>query len=129
MAGRCAHQNAVTPAKPAPVKRGKNDAIEAEAIWEATSRPTMRFVPVKIAEQQAAQVLGLDPRMLGVHDLLVKQRTMLINARRGRAAEFGVTAAQGPQQMRELLQRLTTAEGVPARAREMLGMLAAKSRP
>ena len=78
----------------ASVKRGKNDKIDAEAICEAMSRPTMRFVPVKTAEQQAALVLGLDPRMLGVRDLLVKQRTMLINAIRGHAAEFGVTTAK-----------------------------------
>ena len=68
------------------VKRGKNDAIDAEAICEAMSRPTMRFVPVKTAENQAALM------MLGTRDLLVKQRTMLINAMRGHAAEFGVTA-------------------------------------
>ena len=106
------------------VKRGKNDAIDAEAICEAMSRPTMRFVPVKSAEQQAALVLGLDPRMLGVRDLLVKQRTMLINAIRGHAAEFGLTVAKGPQQVVELLQRLATGEGVPALAREMIGLLA-----
>jgi len=100
------------------VKRGKNDAIDAEAICEAMSRPTMRFVPVKTAEQQAALT------MLGVRDLLVKQRTMLINAMRGHAAEFGVTVAKGPQQMVELLRRLATDEGVPALAREMLGLLA-----
>ena len=100
------------------VKRGKNDAIDAEAICEAMSRPTMRFVPIKTAEQQAALT------MLGVRDLLVKQRTMLINALRGHAAEFGVTAAKGPQQVGELLRRLTTGEGVPALAREMLAMLA-----
>src|SRR5258705_12631273 len=70
------------------VQRGKNDAIDAEAICEAMSRPTMRFVPVKSAEQQAALT------MLGVRDLLVKQRTMLINAIRGHAAEFGVTVAK-----------------------------------
>jgi transposase len=70
------------------VKRGKNDKIDAEAICEAMSRPTMRFVPVKTAEQQAALT------MLGVRDLLVKQRTMLINAIRGHAAEFGVTTAK-----------------------------------
>src|SRR5881392_2620980 len=81
------------------VKRGKNDKIDAEAICEAMSRPTMRFVPVKNTEQQAAL------RMLGVRDLLVKQRTMLINAIRGHAAEFGVTAAKGPKQVTELLQR------------------------
>jgi transposase len=100
------------------VKRGKNDAIDAEAICEAMSRPTMRFVPVKTAEQQAALT------MLGVRDLLVKQRTMLINAIRGLAAEFGITAPKGPQQVRELLRRLATGEGVPALAREMLSVLA-----
>jgi len=102
------------------VKRGKNDAIDAEAICEAMSRPTMRFVPVKTAEQQAALT------MLGVRDLLIKQRTMLINALRGHAAEFGVTAAKGPNKIVELLQRLATGEGVPALAREMLGMLASQ---
>jgi transposase len=70
------------------VKRGKNDAIDAAAICEAMSRPSMRFVPVKTAARQAALT------MLGVRDLLVKQRTMLINAIRGHAAEFGVTAAK-----------------------------------
>src|SRR5713226_331528 len=84
------------------VQRGKNDAIDAAAICEAMSRPVlgldpgMRFVPVKTAEQQAALVLGLDPRMLGVRDPLVKQRTMLINAIRGHAAEFGLTVAKEP---------------------------------
>src|SRR6266852_58361 len=72
------------------VKRGKNDAIDAEAICEAMSRP----------------VLGLDPGMRWVRDLLVKQRTMLINAIRGHAAEFGVTVAKGPQQVLELVRRL-----------------------
>ncbi len=102
------------------VKRGKNDAIDAEAICEAMSRPTMRFVPIKTAEQQAALT------MLGVRDLLVKQRTMLINAMRGHAAEFGVTAPKGPQQVSELLQRVAGEESVPALAREMLGVLASQ---
>src|SRR6266436_2738261 len=102
------------------VKRGKNDAIDAEAICEAMSRPTMRFVPVKTVEQQAALT------MLGVRDLLVKQRTMLINAVRGHAAEFGVTAAKGPKQVAELLERLASDEGVPALAREMIGVLASQ---
>ena len=102
------------------VKRGKNDKIDAEAICEAMSRPTMRFVPVKTAEQQAALT------MLAVRDLLVKQRTMLINAIRGHAAEFGVTVAKGPKQVSELLQRLASDEGVPALAREMIGMLASQ---
>ena len=108
------------------VKRGKNDKIDAEAICEAMSRPTMRFVPVKTAEQQAALVLGLDPRMLGVRDLLVKQRTMLINAIRGHAAEFGVTTAKGPKQIAELLARLASDEDVPVLAREMIGVLASQ---
>ena len=100
------------------VKRGKNDAIDAEAICEAMSRPTMRFVPVKTVEQQAALT------MLGVRDLLIKQRTMLVNAMRGHAAEFGVTAAKGPKQITELLARLASDQGVPALAREMVGLLA-----
>jgi transposase len=100
------------------VKRGKNDAIDAEAICEAMSRPAMRFVPVKTAEQQAALT------MLGARDLLVKQRTMLINAVRGHAAEFGITAPKGPQQIPELLRRLATEEDAPALAREMIGLLA-----
>jgi transposase len=102
------------------VKRGKNDAIDAAAICEAMSRPSMRFVPVKTVEQQAALT------MLGVRDLLIKQRTMLINAIRGHAAEFGVTAAKGPKQITELLGRLASDEGVPALAREMLGLLASQ---
>jgi transposase len=100
------------------VQRGKNDTIDAEAICEAMSRPKMRFVPVKTAESQAALM------MLGVRDLLVKQRTMLINALRGHAAEFGVTAPKGPQQVAELLRRVAAEESVPALAREMLGVLA-----
>src|SRR5712671_6103550 len=107
------------------VKRGK---IDAEAICEAMSRPTMRFVPVKTAEQQAALT------MLGVRDLLVKQRTMLINAIRGHAAEFGVTTAKslpsrkrgGPKQIAELLVRLASDEDVPGLAREMIGVLASQ---
>ena len=102
------------------VKRSKNDKIDAEAICEAMSRPTMRFVPVKTAEQQAALT------MLGVRDLLVKQRTMLINAIRGHAAEFGLTVAKGPKQVNELLQRLASEEGVPALAREMVSVLASQ---
>ena len=78
----------------------------------------MRFVPIKSAEQQAGLMV------LKVRDLLVKKRTMLINAIRGHAAEFGVTAAKGPVKVAELLQRADAeAAGVPALAREMLGVL------
>ncbi len=100
------------------VKRGKNDAIDAAAICEAMSRPGMRFVAIKSAEQQAALML------LKVRDLLVKQRTMLINAMRGHAAEFGVVAAKGAVKLSELLQRVHAAEaGVPGLAREILSLM------
>jgi transposase len=99
------------------VKRGKNDAIDAAAICEAMSRPGMRFVPIKSNEQQGALML------LKVRDLLVKQRTMLINAIRGHAAEFGLTAAKGPVKVSELLRRADAAAGVPALALEMLSLL------
>jgi transposase len=102
------------------VKRGKNDAIDAEAICEAMSRPTMRFVAIKSADSQAALM------MLKVRDLLVKQRTMLINAMRGHAAEFGVVAAKGPKQVVELRRRLADDAAVPALAREMIDVLAAQ---
>lgn len=101
------------------LKRGKSDALDAEAICEAMSRPSMRFVPVKSAEQQAALML------LRTRELLVKQRTMLVNAMRGHAAEFGVVAAKGLAQVSDLLQRAHAEEaGVPALALEMLGLLA-----
>ena len=100
------------------VKRSKNDAIDAEAICEAMSRPGMRFVAVKSAEDQAGLML------LSVRDLLVKQRTMLINAMRGQAAEFGVIAAKGPVKIAELLQRAhAPGTGVPALVLELLNLL------
>jgi len=100
------------------VKRGKNDAIDAEAICEAMSRPGMRFVAIKSAEQQAGLML------LRVRDLLLKQRTMLINAIRGHAAEFGVIAAKGPVRIAELLQRAHAEDAaVPAPVRELLSVL------
>ena len=71
------------------VKRGKSDAIDAEAICEAVTRPTMRFVAIKTVEQQS---------LLAVHrarSLLVRQRTQLINGLRGMVAEFGVYIARG----------------------------------
>ena len=103
------------------VKRGKNDALDAEAICEAMSRPGMRFVPVKSAEQQAALTL------LRTRELLVKQRTMLSNAIRGHAAEFGVVAAKGLAKVSELLQRAhAEAAEVPALALEMLRLLASQ---
>jgi len=78
------------------VRRNKNDAADAAAICEAVSRPAMRFVSVKSEAQQAAA---------GIHkvrELMVKQRTMLINALRGLMAEFGIVAAAGPRHVEEL---------------------------
>ena len=71
------------------VKRNKNDAADAAAICEAVTRPSMRFVPVKTAEQQAVLMLHR------TRDLLVRQRTQLINALRAHLAELGLVAAQG----------------------------------
>jgi transposase len=71
------------------VKRQKNDAADAEAICEAVTRPTMRFVPVKGEEQQGILMLHR------TRELLIRQRTMLINALRGHLAEFGIITAQG----------------------------------
>ena len=102
------------------VKRGKNDAADAEAICEAVSRPSMRFVPVKTHEQQAGLVLHR------TRDLLVRQRTMLINALRGHLAEFGVVAAQGPQNVAALVAVLDDGQDsrVPAAVRQTLRILA-----
>eukprot|EP01037_Dinobryon_pediforme_P018074 gene18074-18313_t len=72
------------------VKRGKTDAADAEAICEAVTRPTMRFVAIKSIEQQAALT------MHKTRDLLVRQRTMLVNALRSHLAEFGIIANRGP---------------------------------
>jgi len=95
------------------VKRGKNDAADAEALCEAMSRPTMRFVPVKTADQQASLML------VGMRARLVRNRTQLANAIRGYAAEFGLTAARGICKIEPLLDRIATDETVPALAREL----------
>jgi transposase len=71
------------------VKRSKNDRNDAEAICEAASRPTMRTVPVKSLDEQAATII------LRHRDQLLGQRTQTINALRGHAAEFGIVAAKG----------------------------------
>ena len=82
------------------VKRQKNDAADAEAIAEAASRPTMRFVAVKTEEQQARAIL------FRTRDLLVRQRTQLINALRGHLSEHGVVAPQGPANVAILAQAI-----------------------
>jgi transposase len=101
------------------VKRNKNDGRDAEAICEAMSRPTMRFVAVKSVEQQA---------MLSVHTtraLLVKQRTMVANALRGQLSELGIVAAQGHKGLRELMARLQApSQEIPEMMRGALLVLA-----
>jgi transposase len=79
------------------VKRSKNDAADAAAICEAVTRPSMRFVPVKTAESQAALMLHRS------RDLLVRQRTQLINALRAHLAEVGLVAATGVDGLKSLL--------------------------
>jgi transposase len=100
------------------LKRGKNDAADAEALCEAMSRPTMRFVPAKTAEQQAALML------VGVRDRLVRNCTQLANAIRGYATEFGLTAARGLCKIEPLLDRIATDKDVPALARELFAVQA-----
>jgi transposase len=100
------------------VKRGKNDAADAEALCEAMSRPGMRFVPVKSAESQAALMLA------GVRDRLVRRRTQLTNAIRGHAAEFGLVAGKGLCKMEPLLAGIQQNEALPALARELFALQA-----
>ena len=94
------HQVRLMPAKDvkAYVKRNKNDAADAEAICEAVRRPTMRFVQIKSAEQQGGLMLHR------TRDLLMRQRTQVINALRAHMAELGIVAAQGNAGLKELLK-------------------------
>ena len=99
------------------VKSGKNDANDAEAICEAASRPTMRFVPVKTAEQQAGQSLHR------IRSRLIKARTALVNEIRGLLGEFGLVIAQrGAAAAHRLLQQSleTPDNGLPGKMRELL---------
>jgi transposase len=93
------HRVRLMPAKDvkAYVKRNKNDTTDAEAICEAVRRPTMRFVQIKSAEQQGRLMLHR------TRDLLMRQRTQVINALRAHLAELGIVAAQGREGIKELL--------------------------
>jgi transposase len=96
------------------VKRQKNDAADAEAIAEAASRPTMRFVAVKSEDQQARSMI------FRTRDLLVRQRTQLINALRGHLAEHGVVAPQGTAHVKRLADVIGDETAVlPATVREI----------
>jgi transposase len=96
--GRLGHRVRLMPAAyvKAYVKRGKTDAADAEAICEAVTRPTMRFVPVKSQEQQGVLTLHR------VRDVLVRQRTQTVNVLRSLIAEFGVAAAKGKMALVDL---------------------------
>jgi transposase len=100
------------------VPRNKNDGRDAEGLCEAASRPRMRYVPVKTAEQQAALML------LGVRDQLVGRRTQLSNTIRGHAAEFGLIEAKGLDKLASFLTAIERDERVPVLARELFAMLA-----
>jgi transposase len=108
----------IAPTKVKPyVQRGKkNDANDA-AIAEALMRPHMVFVPIKNEEQQGVLMLHR------TRDLLVRQRTMLVNAMRAHLAEFGIVAAQGRRKVKDLITGLDNAE-VPELARLALWQIA-----
>ena len=102
------------------VKRGKNDAIDAEAICEAAQRPSMRSVAVKSEEQQAAGMV------FRTRDLLVRQRTQLINAIRGHLMEYGWVAPKGRSHMAmlaDLLEEEEMASSLPEAALSMLRLM------
>lgn len=105
------------------VKRGKTDAADAEAICEAVTRPTMRFVAVKTPEQQAVLMLHK------TRDLLVRQRTGLINALRAHLAEYGIISSKGPGGVTVLMKVLHDAqERLPAHARSALHTIGSQLR-
>ena len=104
------------------VKRNKNDAADAEAICEAVTRPTMRFVPIKSPEQQSVLMLHR------TRQLFIRQRTALINAIRAHLAEFGIVAGIGRNGVEKLLDLISKGEDdrIPPAARECLMALAAQ---
>ncbi len=102
------------------VKRNKNDAADAEGICEAVTRPTLRFVAIKSAEQQSVLMLHR------TRNLVVRQRTMLINALRAHLAELGVVAPTGVPHVKKLLAVIAdnADDRIPAPARHCLKGLA-----
>src|SRR5271157_2676074 len=118
------HQVRLMPAKDvkAYVKRNKNDAADAEAICEAVRRPTMRFVQIKSIGQQGRLMLHR------ARDLLMRQRTQVINAMRAHLAELGIVAAQGRDGIKELLKIIASEEDarLPVDAQASLMLLAAQ---
>ena len=103
------------------VKRGKTDAIDAEAICEAATRPNMRFVPVKTEDQQAVLMTHR------TRDFLVRQQTQLCNAIRAHLGEFGIVVARGVHNIERLLT-LADAATLPAPAHQSILLLAEQFR-
>ena len=103
-------------------RRAQRDAADADAICEAVTRPNMRFVPVKTEDQQIVLVLHRS------RDLLMRQRTMALNAIRAHLAEFGIVAAQGARRVTDLVRRLAAPHelALPVFARSALLWLAAQ---
>jgi transposase len=117
--GALGHQTRlIAPAYVKPfVKRQKNDMADAEAICEAAQRPTMRFVTPKSAETQAAATV------FRVRDLLVRQRTQLINALRGHL-EYGMVVRQGAENAHQLIELVADpTSDLPEEARSTLQVL------
>ena len=108
------------------VKRGKNDAVDAEAICEALTGPTMRFVAVKSVDQQSVLMIHR------TRALLIRQRTMLVNALRGHLAELGIVAPLGIERVSELIGRTLGCEGdeadIPQLVRDMIVIYAEQIR-
>lgn len=102
------------------VKRNKTDAADAEAICEAVTRPTMRYVAVKGPKEQAAAIV------LRTRDLLTRHRTQSINALRGHMAEMGIIAPAGAKSCSRLIQIVRDAsdDRLSAMAREALTEIA-----
>lgn len=102
------------------VKRRKNDAADAEAICEAVTRPTMRFVAVKSREQQSALSLYRARR------LLVGQRTQLVNMIRATLAEFGIAIPEDVEKALSMARQIVDREidiGLPTEATMVVAML------
>jgi len=99
------------------VKRGKNDAADAEALCEAMSRPTMRFVSMKTAEQQA------DLMLVSIRDRLIRSRTQLTNAIRGYAAEFGLITTLGSKKVVPFVRHVADDLSLPELARVLFSEL------
>ena len=100
------------------VKRGKNDAADAEALCEAVTRPSMRFVPMKSRERQAACML------MTVRERLVGVKSQLSNAFRSYAAEFGIIGPAGRQNVNALIKRVLEDDTLPEMARDLFSIQA-----